>query len=69
MSKRSRQIAIGASAALLLATASVMPGPRADIRILTADEADLDPHQLQAAFDVGMVAVSVIVTWTSSFNR
>jgi len=50
-----------AAAVLLLAARH----PSADIRILTHDHADRAPHRLQAAFDLGLVAVSVLITWTT----
>lgn len=38
--------------------------PSADIRILTHDATDLKPARVQAALDLGVIAVSVLVTWT-----
>jgi hypothetical protein len=54
-----------AGAAALALFALVSPHNRADIRILTHDRSDLSPHKLQAAIDLGLVAVSVLVTWTA----
>ncbi|GAA0329034.1 hypothetical protein GCM10009087_44070 [Sphingomonas oligophenolica] len=51
-----------AAAALLIVAAR---HPSADIRILTHDQADRAPHRLQAAFDLGLVAITVLVTWTT----
>jgi len=50
-------------AALVLAFAAVRH-PSADIRILTHDVGDRSPVRVQAAIDLGVVAVSVLVTWT-----
>lgn len=37
---------------------------RADIRILTHQVGDKSPEQIQAGIDLGVIAVSVLVTWT-----
>jgi len=50
-------------AAIVLAIAAVRH-PSADIRILTHDVGDRSPVKVQAAIDLGVVAVSVLVTWT-----
>ncbi len=55
-------VALIAVAALLLIVA--VRHPSADIRILTHDSTDRSPARVQAAFDLGLVAVSVLVTWT-----
>jgi hypothetical protein len=66
MLKRNRRIVL-ALAALLLVAAYAVPSPRADIRILAAEKSDLNPQKLQAAIDFGMVAISVLITWTRRF--
>lgn len=38
--------------------------PTADIRLITHDIGDPTPHRVQAAVDLGLMAVSVLVTWT-----
>ena len=38
--------------------------PTADLRIMTHDSHDPAPRQVRAALDLGLVAVSVLVTWT-----
>ncbi|MEG3180824.1 hypothetical protein [Sphingomonas sp. LT1P40] len=59
-----RKIAlIGGGAALLALT--VLPHPTADIRILTHDVTDTAPRKVQAAVDLGVMAVSVLYTWTA----
>lgn len=50
------------AAALLVVLA--VRHPSADIRILTHDSNDRSPVRVQAAIDLGLVAVSVLVTWT-----
>ena len=59
---RNRRITVGILAALALIAAARHPS--ADIRILTHDAADRTPHEVKAALDLGIVAVSVLVTWT-----
>ncbi|MEI9928354.1 MAG: hypothetical protein WDN44_12480 [Sphingomonas sp.] len=46
-----------------------LPAHRADIKILTADERDLAPHRMQAVVDLGLFAVSVLVTWSAQITR
>jgi hypothetical protein len=53
---------IGIATALALVAA--IRHPSADIRILTHDAGDTAPHEIKAALDLGVVAVSVLVTWT-----
>lgn len=59
----------GLAVAALLLVAVVARHPSADIRILTHDPADLTPHRVQAALDLGVVAVSVLVTWSGRHLR
>jgi|GEM_PF-500535 len=68
MDTRRGRIVVAGLAALAL-FALVSPHNRADIRILTHDKSDLSPHKLQAAIDVGIVAISVLVTWTAKIAR
>ena len=49
--------------------ALVSPHNRADIRILAHQQGDPNPHRLQAAIDIGIVAVSVLITWTERLAR
>ena len=59
-----RRIVLAGGAAALLAL-TVTGGPTADIRILTHDVADTAPRKMQAAVDLGVMAVSVLYTWTA----
>ncbi len=68
MDRRRIRIGIAAVTALAL-VALVSPHNRADIRILTHDKSDLNPHKMQAAIDVGLVAISVLVTWSAKIVR
>lgn len=47
------------------ALAALVRHPTADIRILTHDAGDPAPHRMQAAIDVGLFAVNLLVTWTA----
>lgn len=60
-----RNRTIAAFLALVLLLAAVARHPSANIRILTHDATDLAPHRIQAAVDLGVFAVSVLITWTS----
>jgi hypothetical protein len=60
---RDRRFGLGLAAAALLIMAARHPS--ADIRILTHDKADPTPHRFLAAVDFGLVAISVLVTWTT----
>lgn len=60
---RDRRIVLVVMAALLLAVFARHPS--ADIRILTHDAADRAPHRVQAAIDLGLASISVLVTWTA----
>jgi len=60
---RSRRIALFGTLALVMVLA--MRHPSADLRILLHDRADLAPHRVQAAVDLGVMCVSVLITWTS----
>ena len=59
---RHRHFAAAGLAALLLIVAARHPS--ADVRILTHDTGDLAPHQIKAALDLGLVSVSLLITWT-----
>jgi hypothetical protein len=65
-----RRRTIAAALALTLAGIAVVRHPTADIEILTHDSADPSPHRLQAALDLGVVGVKLLVTWTANhLNR
>lgn len=38
--------------------------PSADIRIITHDVADPAPHKIEAAVDMGVFVLNLLVTWT-----
>ena len=62
MAKRNRIVlAFGAAALLLIALA---PDRRADIAIAMQRQGDASPQRVEAALDLGLVAISVLVTWS-----
>ena len=61
MRRRKAMVALGA----LLALVAVVRHPTADIEILTHRDGDPTPHRIQAAVDLGVVAVKFLLTWTS----
>ena len=63
MTRRNRNIVIAGAAALALVALS-SPGHRATIEILTHRQNDQAPQRIQAAVDLGLIAVSVLVTWS-----
>ncbi len=50
----------------LLALVAIVRHPTADIEILTHKSCDPAPHRIQAAVDLGVVAVKFLLTWTAS---
>ena len=58
-----------AGLAALALFAAYSPHNRADIRILAHEQGDPNPHKLQAAVDLGLVAFSVLITWTQKLSR
>lgn len=58
-----RTIALIGAAALLIA--GMVHRPSANIQILAHDSADLAPHKIQAALDLGVMAVNILITWTA----
>jgi hypothetical protein len=61
---RNRRIIVGIVA--ILAPIAAVRHPTANIQILTHDPTDRAPHQIKAAFDLGLVGISVLVTWTGA---
>lgn len=57
----------GGGLAMLLAIAT--PQPRATVEILTHRPDDAAPARLRAALDLGLVAISVLVTWSRTLPR
>jgi hypothetical protein len=61
--RKRRSIVVALAA--LLALIAVARHPTADIEILTHESTDRAPHRIQAAFDLGIVAVKFLLTWTT----
>ncbi len=63
-----RRVVLAASAVALLATAATVH-PTAEFEILTHEITDKTPRKFQAAIDTGILAVSVLYTWTERSLR
>lgn len=61
MRRRNAMVAMAA----LLAVIAIARHPTADIEILTHRDGDPAPHRIQAAVDLGVVAVKFLLTWTA----
>ena len=61
---RGRRMIVAVAA--LLALVAIVRHPTADIEILTHRDGDPSPHRIQAAVDLGIVAVKFLLTWTSA---
>ena len=49
----------------MLVMVAIARHPTADIEILTHQVGDPAPHRVQAAVDLGVVAVRFLLTWTA----
>lgn len=49
----------------LMLAAMLVRHPTADIRIITHDIADPSPRKIEAAVDMGLFALKLLVTWTA----
>lgn len=61
MRDRRKLIVAGALALAVVAAQR----PTANVRVITHDLTDPAPHRMEAAVDLGLMAVSVLVTWTA----
>ncbi|MEN2785914.1 hypothetical protein ACFOKI_10090 [Sphingomonas qilianensis] len=59
---RERRIGLIIAVAMLLLLA--VRHPSADVQILTHDATDRAPARMQAALDLGLIGVSVLITWS-----
>lgn len=66
MVKRNRIIVMLGAAALLLI--SLATDRRADIAVALQRQGDPSPQRVEAVVDIGLVAVSVLVTWSRRLN-
>jgi len=57
-----RRAIIAISALALLAV--TVRHPSANIQIIAHQASDVDPHRFQAAIDLGVMAFSILITWT-----
>lgn len=61
MTDRRKYLAAGALALALVA----VQHPTANIKVLAHDRADPSPARVEAVVDLGLMAVSVLVTWSA----
>lgn len=60
---------LGVIAAATLVAMLAFQTPTAELRIQLHDVADVTPRKVEAAVDLGIAAVSVLVTWTAKAAR
>lgn len=60
---RHRRVVLAGSALLLLAMS--VRHPSADIRVIAHQVGDPTPREVRAAFDLGLMGVSILITWTA----
>lgn len=68
MSRHKRLLLIVGAIALVMAIARPQR-PHADVEIRTHRAGDTAPQQVHAAIDLGILAVSVLVTWSRQIAR
>lgn len=51
--------------ALVALTAALVRHPTVDVRVITHDITDPAPHRIEAAVDMGLFALKLLVTWTN----
>ncbi|WP_431471007.1 hypothetical protein [Sphingosinithalassobacter sp. LHW66-3] len=66
---RSRRRIVLTVMGLLLVAGLAMKPPSADIRILAHSADDSAPSRMQAGVNIGLLAVSLLVTWSSKRLR
>jgi hypothetical protein len=59
-----RRIGLAFALGVLLLSGLAMR-PHANFELQMQDAADRAPHRMQAAVDLGVMAISVLITWTS----
>lgn len=68
MRRRTRMIWVTGAGALAVLSMAVAH-PHADFEVLTHRADDPSPARVHAAVDLGVLAVSVLVTWSRQFAR
>lgn len=56
---------VATACGLLAASALILPQPRADLTILMHQAGDPSPRHAVVAFDAGLLAGRLLVTWTA----
>ncbi|OAN61627.1 hypothetical protein A7X12_23835 [Sphingomonas sp. TDK1] len=67
--QRHKHLLLIAGAIALIVAVVRPPRPHADLQILTHRVGDTAPQQVHAAIDLGILAVSVLVTWSRALAR
>jgi len=60
------KLKVAVACGLVAAAAIVVPQPRADLEILMHRADDPSPHRAVLAFDAGLMAGRLLVTWTAN---
>ncbi|WP_313537169.1 hypothetical protein [Sphingomonas sp.] len=68
MPRHKRLLLVAGAVGLVVAIARPAP-PHADFALLMHRVGDTAPQQVHAAVDLGVLAVSVLVTWSGRFAR
>jgi hypothetical protein len=68
MSRQKRLLLLAGAVALVVLVVRP-PRPHADFEILTHRAGDTAPQQVHAAIDLGILAISVLVTWSRQIAR
>lgn len=68
MSRQKRLLLLAGAVALVVFVVRP-PRPHADFEILTHRAGDTAPQQVHAAIDLGILAISVLVTWSRQIAR
>lgn len=62
---RRRKLVIAGIVGVLLLLGTLASPPCAEINILTHNPADMAPRQFHAVVDIGLFAISLLITWTA----
>jgi hypothetical protein len=63
MSQHRNRIIVGTGLAALLLVSYAMPSRHADFHLSTAAKDEANPRKLEAAVDIGKVAISTGISW------
>lgn len=66
---RQKRLLLLVGAIILVVAVVRPPRPHADLEILTHRPGDTAPQQVHAAVDMGILAFSVLITWSRALGR